>query len=71
MKKLSLILAGALLLGGISFASPVVKAKRQEPAKTTTVKEKKVATKEVKVAKKEKKVATKEKAVAKKEKAAK
>lgn len=25
MKKLSLILAGALLLGGISFASPVVK----------------------------------------------
>ena len=25
MKKLSLILAGALLLGGISFASPVAK----------------------------------------------
>jgi hypothetical protein len=63
MKKLSLILAGALLLGGISFASPVVKAK-QEPAKTTAVKEKKVAKKEKKVAVKEKKVAKKEKKAA-------
>jgi len=33
MKKLSLILAGALLLGGISFASPVVK---QQPASSTS-----------------------------------
>jgi hypothetical protein len=57
MKKLSLILAGLVLFGSISFAGP-----RQE------VKEKKVATKEKKVAVKEKKTAAKEKAVAKKEK---
>jgi hypothetical protein len=31
MKKLSLILAGALLLGGISFASPVVKQDAKAP----------------------------------------
>jgi hypothetical protein len=30
MKKLSLILAGALLLGGISFASPLVKKQAQK-----------------------------------------
>ncbi len=36
MKKLSLILAGAFLLGGISFASPVVK---QQPAKASTGKQ--------------------------------
>jgi hypothetical protein len=30
MKKLSLILAGALLLGGISFASPIVKKQAQK-----------------------------------------
>jgi len=35
MKKLSLILAGAFLLGSISFASPVVK---QQPAKASTSK---------------------------------
>lgn len=33
MKKLSLILAGALLCGGISFASPVVK---QQPAASSS-----------------------------------
>ena len=66
MKKLSLILASALLLGSISFAKPVIK---QAPAKTE-VKEKKVAKKEEKVAGKEKKVAAKKKAVAKKEKKA-
>lgn len=54
MKKLSLILASALLLGGISFAAPVVKPDQAK-------KEKKVATKEKKVAKKEKAVAHKEK----------
>jgi hypothetical protein len=31
MKKSSLILAGALLLGGISFASPVVKQDAKAP----------------------------------------
>jgi hypothetical protein len=65
MKKLSLILSGVILLGGMSFASPLVK---QAPAKD---KEKKVAVKEKKTAVKEKKVATKEKKVAAKEKAAK
>ena len=30
MKKLSLILAGALFLGGISFASPLVKKQAQK-----------------------------------------
>jgi hypothetical protein len=37
MKKLSLILAGALLLGGISFASPVAKQDAKAPvAKQST-----------------------------------
>ena len=54
MKKLSLILSGVILLGGMSFA-------QSAPASTPT-KEKKVATKEKKVAKKEKAVAKKEKA---------
>jgi hypothetical protein len=66
MKKLSLILAGALLLGGISFASPVVK---QDQAKktttTTTTKEKKVVTKEKKVSHKGAKAAKAEKPAAK------
>ena len=47
MKKLSLILAGALLMGGISFAAPVAK---QQPASTSTSKQatKPAAKKEVK-----------------------
>lgn len=63
MKKLSLILAGLVLLGGMSFA--------QNAAPAPASKEKKVAAKEKKTAVKEKKVATKEKKVAAKEKAAK
>jgi hypothetical protein len=51
MKKLSLILAGALLLGGISFASPVVKQAQKAPVKT----EKKTVTTEKKTVKTEKK----------------
>ena len=35
MKKLSLILAGALLLGGISFAAPVVKQAAPAAKQTT------------------------------------
>jgi hypothetical protein len=62
MKKLSLILSGVILLGGMSFA-------QSAPAAPAT-KEKKVAVKEKKTAVKEKKVATKEKKVAAKEKAA-
>ena len=65
MKKLSLILTGVVLFGGMSFARPVVK--QDNKAKT----EKKVAVKEKKTATKEKKVATKEKKIAAKEKAAK
>jgi hypothetical protein len=64
MKKLSLILAGVVLFGGISFARPVVK--QDNKAKT----EKKVGKDEKKTAVKEKKVATKEKKVAKDEKKA-
>jgi len=38
MKKLSLILASALLLGGISFASPLVKKQAAPAAKQTSTK---------------------------------
>jgi hypothetical protein len=57
MKKLSLILSGLILLGGMSFA-------QSTPAAPAS-KEKKVAVKEKKTAVKEKKVASKEKAAAK------
>jgi len=45
MKKLSLILAGVVLFGGMSFARPVVK---QEKAKTEKKETKKVEKKETK-----------------------
>jgi hypothetical protein len=38
MKKLSLILSGALLLGGISFAAPVVKQAAKAPIAQQKVK---------------------------------
>ena len=57
MKKLSLILAGALLLGGISFASPVVKQDKPKTEKKVVKKTdkkvvKKTDKKEVKADKK-------------------
>ena len=49
MKKLSLILTGVVLFGGLSFARPVVK---QEKAKTEKKEDKKMDKKEKKVDKK-------------------
>jgi len=59
MKKLSLILVGALLCGGISFASPVVKqapaTKTEKVQSSKTVKSKKTVKKTVKKGAPEKK----------------
>ncbi len=48
MKKLSLILASALFIGGISFASPVVKQDAKAPVAKQTAKSAPKATKATK-----------------------
>ena len=61
MKKLSLILAGALLCGGISFASPVVKqapASKTEKVQSTKTEKSKTVKKTVKKGAPEKKSST-------------
>lgn len=64
MKKLSLILACALLMGGISFASPVVKqapaskTEKAQSSKTKTEKSKKAVKKHVKKSPSKKKSAS-------------